>query len=67
MSLPVFITLTWSGWQPTIEGRASIEQWNVNYSDTRPTDTFSRKTLQARGYTVPPAPVPDPALQAVVR
>lgn len=60
---PVFVTLTWNGWQPTLEGRPSIEQWNVHYSDGRKADTLSRKSCEARGYRVPAAPVPDPSLQ----
>lgn len=57
-------SITWSGWMETVPGRASIELWTVEYSDGRVADTLSRKSLEARGVTVPPAPVPDPALQA---
>jgi hypothetical protein len=60
MSAP---TITWLGWMETVPGRASIEQWNVSYGDGRREDTLRRRSLEALGYTVPPAPVPDPALQ----
>ena len=59
--------VTWCGWMENAPGRPSIELWNL----TGPIpegkgygDTVSRNTLERWGYTVPPAPVPDPYLHA---
>ncbi len=55
----------WLGWMESIPGRPSLELWNLTapVGERGPGFTVSRNTLEALGFSVPPAPVADPALQ----